>query len=181
MDTAQSGKTFNVPELQIAILGQRENKGEKAMNKKEEKGVEEVKLYVNDEQVGACETIKLSIISTRPPIYVAELMNFEYNNDFLAAVFGMRRRLLERLMDDENSLYFHIDEYTALVKNLPMKRINLLIEDPTDIAKKRYVLLGCEAISFEHNFPQEDYYCNLIKFVFEKKEELLDGALCENK
>lgn len=109
------------------------------MNDEEKKEIEEVELYIDNEQIGACETIKISE-------NIAELKNLDYNKDFIAAF----------------AFFFR--------KKLPP---NLVIKDSVDT--KRYTLIGCRSLSCRNGYPRVDYYCDLFRLKFEKKEELLEG------
>ena len=108
------------------------------------KEIDEATLYINDEQVGACESIKtLAFYKMRggvyAPLYIAELKNFDYNDRFLVLIRGWYE-----------------------------KKINLVVKDP--VTMKRHILLGCKGFSSESGFPREDYYSDLFKFEFETME-----------
>lgn len=131
-------------ESHLEIWDKMERLGVLRRHKGVKKEIDEAMLYINDEQVGACESIKtLAFYKMRgcvyAPLYIAELKNFDYNDRFLVLIRGWYE-----------------------------KKINLVVKDL--VTMKRHILLGCKGFSSESEFPREDYYSDLFKFEFETRE-----------
>lgn len=123
-------------------------------------------------QVGACKDVKtaLSVDTKEAAVHgqvtklkkvgatsrTADLEELDYNNVFIAAIFGDSAADTPAAGDKKWT-----DNFTGV------KKIAVLVgkQLQSAVLKKKYFLIGCQATKLDQDFPTEDYYAKSFSFL----------------
>ena len=141
-------------------------------------GVDKVYAYYVDietsalVQVGACKDVKtsLSVDTKEEAVHgqvtklkkvgatsrTADLEELDYNDDFIAAIFGDQAADTPAAGDKKWT-----DNFSGV------KKIAVLVgkQLQSAVLKKKYFLIGCQATKLDQDFPTEDYYAKSFSFL----------------
>ena len=86
----------------------------------------------------------------------ADLEELDYNDDFIAAIFGDQATATPAAGDKKWT-----DNFTGV------KKIAVLVgkQLQSAVLKKKYFLIGCQATKLDQDFPTEDYYAKSFSFL----------------
>ena len=123
-------------------------------------------------QVGACKDVKtsLSVDTKEEAVHgqvtklkkvgatsrTADLEELDYNDNFIAAIFGDQAADTPAAGDKKWT-----DNFTGV------KKIAVLVgkQIQSAVLKKKYFLIGCQATKLDQDFPTEDYYAKSFSFL----------------
>lgn len=123
-------------------------------------------------QVGACKDVKtaMSVDTKEEAVHgqvtklkkvgassrTADLEELDYNDDFIAAIFGDQATDTPAAGDKKWT-----DNFTGV------KKIGVLVGKQLQnaVLKKKYFLIGCQATKLDQDFPTEDYYAKSFSFM----------------
>ena len=123
-------------------------------------------------QVAACKDVKtsMSVDSKEEAVHgqvtklkkvgatsrTADLEELDYNDDFIAAIFGDQAADSPAAGDKKWT-----DNFTGV------KKIAVLVgkQLQSAVLKKKYFLIGCQATKLDQDFPTEDYYAKSFSFM----------------
>lgn len=174
---ADDDPTMDITELQTDLSAATEASGCEKVGCNADASGNTVYAYYVDitaalTQVAACKDVKtsMSVDEKEEAVHgqvtklkkvgatsrTADLEELDYNDDFIAAIFGDQKADSPATGNKKWT-----DNFTGV------KKISLLVGKRTvsGTLKKKYFLIGCQATKLDQDFPTEDYYAKSFSFL----------------